>query len=131
MEKKVADNGSASERARDDPLAKLKRYAKQVKLEFRYGKSLQRQAAKWGDVTESLYESQHRILRETKDGTLTRKVNEAVLRLGRDRLRGETEDDDLDTGTNRDRSVVAKILDGERPAPDASRFERASEPDLQ
>ena len=46
------------------------------------------------------------------------------MQRGHGRLRGETEDDYLDIGTNEERSVVRRTLDGKRPAPDTSRFER-------
>ena len=120
----VEQSGSAHERAGEGESAELKRHAHKVKHEPRYGKTLQHREAKYKDFAQSLSANDRRILAETKDGTLKRKVNEAVLQRGRGRLRGGTDDDYLDIGTNRERSVVQRILDGNRPAPDTSRFER-------
>ena len=120
----VEQSGSAYERAGEGESAELKRHAHKVKHELRYGKTLQHREAKYKDFAQSLSANDRRILAETKDGTLKRKVNEAVLQRGRGRLRGATDDDYLDIGTNRERSVVQRILDGNRPAPDTSRFER-------
>ena len=64
------------------------------------------------------------FLDRLRDGTLKRKVNECVLEQGRGRLRGETPDDFVDIGTNRDRSVVARILDGPRSQPSTDRFKQ-------
>ena len=71
---------------------------------------------------QTLAEDHRRILEETKDGSLRRKVNRAVFDLGRGRLHGESEDDYCDIGCNR--GVVRKLLDGEMAAPDTSRFSR-------
>ena len=65
---------------------------------------------------------QKALLEKLRDGTLKRKVNDCVLEQGRGRLRGETPDDDVDIGTNRDRSVVARILDSGRTQPSIDRF---------
>ena len=72
----------------------------------------------------SFSEDERRILHDTTDGTLKRKVNEAVLRRGRGRPRGATDDDYLDMGTNRDRRQAPFILDGPKPAPNTGRCER-------
>ena len=85
---------------------------------------MQHREAKYKDFATSLSDNQRRILSETKDGTLKRKVNDVALRSGRGRLRGETDADYIDIGTNRDRSVAQRVLDGEPAAPDTSRFER-------
>ena len=115
----VEQSGSAYERAGEGESAELKRHAHKVKHELRYGKTLPHREAKYKDFAQSLSANDRRILAETKDGT-----HEAVLQRGRGRLRGATDDDYLDIGTNRERSVVQRILDGNRPAPDTSRFER-------
>ena len=47
-----------------------------------------------------------------------------VLLRGHGRLRGDNETDCLDIGTNAERSVVRKTLDGVQPAPDTTRFEQ-------
>ena len=122
------ESGSASERAGKDERAQLKRHARQVQGELRYGRMLQHREAKYANFVEELSEDHLRILQETKDGTLKRKVNSAVLRTGRGRLRGATQHDYVDLGTNKDRNVVQRMLDGERPAPDTSRFNRETSP---
>ena len=93
-------------------------------MDLRYGKMLQRREKTCPDLVDTLQAWERRLLQETKDGTLKRKVNTAVMASGRGRLRGDNDDDYVDIGTNRERSVVARILDGQRPLPDTSRFER-------
>lgn len=122
--KRVEESGSASERAGKDESAQLKRRAPKVTEELRYGRMLQRREAKYANSIKELSKDHLRILQETKDSTLKRKVNSAMLRSGRGRLRGATEHDYVDIGTNRKRSEVQRMLDGERPAPDTSRFDR-------
>ena len=85
---------------------------------------LQRREQKRPDLADALQGWEQSLLQEAKDGTLKRKVNTAVLAIGRGRLRGDNDDDYVDIGTNRDRDVVTRILDGKRPKPDTSRFER-------
>ena len=91
---------------------------------LRYGKMVQNRLQKKPDLAKTLQPWERLILQEAKDGTLKRKVNSAVLTIGRGRLRGDNDKDYLDIGTNRDRGVVNRILDGKRPKPETSRFER-------
>ena len=121
--KKVEDIRSAAERADGDSAARLKRQARLVKSEFRYGKMLERRVKRYKDFAQWLSKEERRILKETKDGTLKRKVNKIVMQRGSGRLRGASEGDYLDIGGNQDRSVVRHILDGKPSAPDTSRFE--------
>ena len=76
------------------------------------------------EVWNSLDEHSKTILRETMNDTLRIKANQAVLACGRGRLRGKNPEDYEEIGTNRSKSVVSNILDGEIPRPDTSRFEK-------
>ena len=62
------------------------------------------------------------LLSRLHDGSLKKKVNLCVLEMGRGRLHGEGPNDFLDIGTNRDRSSVARVLDGERSMASTDRF---------
>ena len=115
---------SAPERVDEDRATVLAKRARKLKEDLRYGKTLQHREQKRPGLADSLEGWEQRLLREAKDGSLKRKVNTAVLAIGRGRLRGDNDDDYVDIGTNRERSVVARILDGQRPLPETSRFER-------
>ena len=114
---------SAPERVDEDRATVLAKRARKLKEDLRYGKTLQHREQKRPGLADSLEGWEQRLLREAKDGSLKRKVNTAVLAIGRGRLRGDNDDDYVDIGTNRDRGVVSHILDGKRPMPDTSRFE--------
>ena len=104
--------------------AELARKSRELKGHLRYGKILQRRVERYPGLVNELEEWQYGILQEATNGTLKRKVNTAVMASGRGRLRGDNDDDYVDIGTNRDRGVVSHILDGKRPKPETSRFER-------
>ena len=91
-------------------------------MRFRFGMSLLRRERKWKGLANTLSDDHKQILKETKDGSLKRKLNNAVFALGRGRLRGETEDDYEDIGCAQ--GAVRKLLHGEKPPPDTSRFSR-------
>ena len=116
-------NNSAPERVDEDRATDLAKRARKIKEDLRYGKMLQRREQKRPGLADALQGWVRRLLQEAKDGTLKRRVNTAVLEAGRGRLRGDNDDDYIDIGTNQDRSVVLRILDGTRPKPDTSRFE--------
>ena len=99
------------------------RKSREVKGHLRYGKMLQRRVESYPGLVHELEDWQYGLLQEATNGTLKRKVNTAVLAIGRGRLRGDNDDDYVDIGTNRDRGVVPHILDGKRPKPETSRFE--------
>ena len=116
------NKSSAAEEARQEGHQELQRLCFEAKHERRLGLQLHR-AVQHGRVKESeLSERRRRILQESRWGILDRRVNSLVLSCGRGRLRGERPEDDIDLGTNQDRSVVAHLLDGVRPSPDTSRF---------
>lgn len=118
----VKDTNSATERVAKDLAGELKFNAQKIKSDFRWGKRLERRERKYKDFASTLSAEDRRILSETKDGTLKRKVNGAVLASGRGRLRGDDDSDYLDIGTNRTRSVVQRLIDGEPEIPDTRRF---------
>ena len=108
------ENNSAHERVEQDLESELTTRGREFKYYLRYGKMLQRREQKDPRVVETLYKWEARLLEETKDGTLKRKANTAVIEAGRGRLRGDNDDYYLDIGTNQDRGVVHHILDGKR-----------------
>ena len=114
---------SAPERVGEDPGTAFAKQVRKDKDNLRYGKMLQNRLQKKPDLAKTLQSWERLILQEAKDGTLKRKVNSAVLTIGRGRLRGDNDDDYVDIGTKRDRGVVTRILDGKRPKPETSRFE--------
>ena len=116
---KVKDTSSASERADNE---EGKHAVRALKQRFRFGMSLLRRERKWTGFAKTLSDDHKQILKETKDGSLKRKLNNAVFALGRGRLRGEIEGDYGDIGCAR--GVVRRLLDGEMAAPDTSRFSR-------
>ena len=115
---------SAPERVGEDPGTAFAKQVRKDKDNLRYGKMLQNRLQKQPALAKTLKPWERLILQEAKDGTLKRKVNSAVLTIGRGRLRGDNDKDYLDIGTNRDRGVVNRILDGKRPKLETSRFER-------
>ena len=117
------EKNSADERDDQDLDSAVTTRRRHVKEDLRYGKMLQRREEKDPGMVHSLKKWEARLLEETKDGTLKRKANTAVIEAGRGRLRGDNDDDYLDIGTNQDRGVVHHILDGKRLKPDTSRFD--------
>ena len=112
--------------ARDDAEGsqKAKKEAKQAKDDLRYANQLQKMTEKNKEAYWSFSRDNQGLLEQLRDGTLKRKVNLCVMELGRGRLRGDNPDDFVDIGTNRDRSVVARILDGARSQPSTDRFKQ-------
>ena len=115
----LAETGAAQE-----PSWRTKRAAKRAKAEWRYAKMLDKILQKDQSAWWSFSTYKRRLWQQLKDNTLKRKVNDYVEELGSGRFRGDDADDYLDIGTNKERSVVATILDGPAKKVCTERFKR-------
>ena len=120
----LKDSGPALARADAEPSQRVKKKAKQAKDDLRYANMLQKLTQYNKEAYWSFSRDNQGLLEQLRDGTLKRKVNQCVMELGRGRLRGDNPDDFDDIGTNRDRSVVARILDGARSQPSTGSFKQ-------
>ena len=99
-----------------------KQRAQEAKRALRRAMSLQRRLEQKKVHIKHCHPCDRQLLRNLRNGSLLRTVNQCVMEMGRGRLRGSRPGDYVDVGANQEFSAAAEVLDGPQKRPCTDRF---------